>query len=170
MATILKVSGLLQWKISSWRDTSNRCWPRHGDRIQISELFQERYNCGSNCVSPLVSLLVFWGLLSAIFIPIHRGHNELDEPAFTQPLMYEQIRARQSVPTLYAEQLIVRGLDLISISVCCLTQKCSLKILYLESMQLQLAKDIKRISTISLQRRKATPPHRPTCSKDNGLA
>lgn len=38
---------------------------------------------------------------------ISRGHNELDEPAFTQPVMYEQIRSRQSVPTLYEEQLIV---------------------------------------------------------------
>lgn len=36
-----------------------------------------------------------------------RGHNELDEPAFTQPLMYDQIRSRRSVPTLYEEQLIV---------------------------------------------------------------
>ncbi|KAI0084520.1 dehydrogenase E1 and transketolase domain-containing protein 1 [Irpex rosettiformis] len=34
------------------------------------------------------------------------GHNELDEPAFTQPVMYKQIRSRQSVPTLYEEQLI----------------------------------------------------------------
>ncbi|TCD66088.1 hypothetical protein EIP91_001846 [Steccherinum ochraceum] len=34
------------------------------------------------------------------------GHNELDEPAFTQPLMYEKIRARRSVPALYENQLI----------------------------------------------------------------
>ncbi|EMD32179.1 hypothetical protein CERSUDRAFT_118815 [Gelatoporia subvermispora B] len=34
------------------------------------------------------------------------GHNELDEPAFTQPLMYEKIRSRRSVPALYEEQLI----------------------------------------------------------------
>lgn len=36
-----------------------------------------------------------------------RGHNELDEPAFTQPLMYEKIRSRQSPPTLYEAQLLV---------------------------------------------------------------
>jgi probable 2-oxoglutarate dehydrogenase E1 component DHKTD1 len=36
------------------------------------------------------------------------GHNELDEPAFTQPLMYRNIRARKSVPRLYEEKLIVR--------------------------------------------------------------
>ncbi|KAI0719660.1 dehydrogenase E1 and transketolase domain-containing protein 1 [Fomitopsis betulina] len=34
------------------------------------------------------------------------GHNELDEPAFTQPLMYEKIRSRSSVPALYEKQLI----------------------------------------------------------------
>jgi 2-oxoglutarate dehydrogenase complex dehydrogenase (E1) component-like enzyme len=36
-----------------------------------------------------------------------RGHNELDEPAFTQPLMYKDIRSRKSVPTVYEERLIV---------------------------------------------------------------
>ncbi|KDQ09592.1 hypothetical protein BOTBODRAFT_116863 [Botryobasidium botryosum FD-172 SS1] len=37
------------------------------------------------------------------------GHNELDEPAFTQPLMYHKIRSRQSVPKLYEEKLISEG-------------------------------------------------------------
>ncbi|KAJ3185915.1 hypothetical protein HDU85_000827 [Gaertneriomyces sp. JEL0708] len=34
------------------------------------------------------------------------GHNELDEPAFTQPLMYKNIRGRKSVPKLYEEKLV----------------------------------------------------------------
>ncbi|KAI3651269.1 hypothetical protein MP228_004750 [Amoeboaphelidium protococcarum] len=34
------------------------------------------------------------------------GHNELDEPAFTQPLMYQKIRGRQSVPETYEQRLI----------------------------------------------------------------
>ncbi|EPQ50911.1 2-oxoglutarate dehydrogenase, E1 component [Gloeophyllum trabeum ATCC 11539] len=38
------------------------------------------------------------------------GHNELDEPAFTQPLMYRQIRARKSVPQLYEDRLVDEGL------------------------------------------------------------
>jgi len=38
---------------------------------------------------------------------LFRGHNELDEPAFTQPLMYQTIRSRKSVPTLYEENLLV---------------------------------------------------------------
>jgi probable 2-oxoglutarate dehydrogenase E1 component DHKTD1 len=36
------------------------------------------------------------------------GHNELDEPAYTQPLMYKDIRSRKSVPKLYEEKLMVR--------------------------------------------------------------
>ncbi|KAG6330643.1 hypothetical protein ID866_8445, partial [Astraeus odoratus] len=38
------------------------------------------------------------------------GHNELDEPAFTQPLMYQKIRARRSVPELYEDSLVNEGL------------------------------------------------------------
>ncbi|TDL25298.1 dehydrogenase E1 and transketolase domain-containing protein 1 [Rickenella mellea] len=34
------------------------------------------------------------------------GHNELDEPAFTQPLMYQNIRNRKSVPALYEDKLL----------------------------------------------------------------
>ena len=38
-----------------------------------------------------------------------RGHNEQDEPAFTQPRMYEAIRNRKSVRTCYLEHLLDRG-------------------------------------------------------------
>ncbi|KAF9896549.1 hypothetical protein BX616_007240, partial [Lobosporangium transversale] len=38
------------------------------------------------------------------------GHNELDEPAFTQPLMYDNIRARKSVPKLYEEKLLAENI------------------------------------------------------------
>lgn len=34
------------------------------------------------------------------------GHNELDEPAFTQPVMYNNIRHRTSVPKLYEQKLL----------------------------------------------------------------
>jgi probable 2-oxoglutarate dehydrogenase E1 component DHKTD1 len=37
------------------------------------------------------------------------GHNELDEPAFTQPLMYHNIRGRQSVGKMYEQKLISEG-------------------------------------------------------------
>jgi len=39
-----------------------------------------------------------------------RGHNETDEPASTQPLMYSQIRQQKTTRTLYAEQLIAESL------------------------------------------------------------
>ncbi|XP_054363341.1 2-oxoadipate dehydrogenase complex component E1 isoform X2 [Mirounga angustirostris] len=38
------------------------------------------------------------------------GHNELDEPFFTNPVMYKIIRARKSIPDTYAEHLIASGL------------------------------------------------------------
>jgi 2-oxoglutarate dehydrogenase E1 component len=37
------------------------------------------------------------------------GHNEGDEPAFTQPLMYAKIRERPTLSEVYTEQLIIRG-------------------------------------------------------------
>ncbi|XP_028933578.1 probable 2-oxoglutarate dehydrogenase E1 component DHKTD1, mitochondrial [Ornithorhynchus anatinus] len=38
------------------------------------------------------------------------GHNELDEPFFTNPAMYKIIRSRKSIPDTYAEHLIAHGL------------------------------------------------------------
>jgi 2-oxoglutarate dehydrogenase E1 component len=37
------------------------------------------------------------------------GHNEGDEPSFTQPLMYGKIKDRPSLTEVYTEQLILRG-------------------------------------------------------------
>jgi len=37
------------------------------------------------------------------------GHNETDEPAFTQPIMYKAIRDLKTTRTLYAEKLIAEG-------------------------------------------------------------
>ena len=38
-----------------------------------------------------------------------RGHSEVDEPSFTQPVMYDLIDAKRSVRKLYTESLIGRG-------------------------------------------------------------
>ena len=37
------------------------------------------------------------------------GHNETDEPAFTQPIMYRAIRDRKTTRTLYADRLAAEG-------------------------------------------------------------
>lgn len=37
------------------------------------------------------------------------GHNEMDEPMFTQPLMYKQIRKQKPVLQKYAELLVAQG-------------------------------------------------------------
>ena len=37
------------------------------------------------------------------------GHNETDEPAFTQPIMYRAIDALKTTRTLYAEKLVAEG-------------------------------------------------------------
>ncbi len=37
------------------------------------------------------------------------GHNETDEPAFTQPIMYRRIRETRTTRTLYAERLAKEG-------------------------------------------------------------
>ena len=38
------------------------------------------------------------------------GHNEADEPAVTQPLMYQKIRSMKTTRQKYADQLLERGL------------------------------------------------------------
>ena len=37
------------------------------------------------------------------------GHNEADEPAFTQPILYRQIASHPQISTLYTEKLVAEG-------------------------------------------------------------
>src|SRR5204863_5594159 len=37
------------------------------------------------------------------------GHNETDEPSYTQPLMYARVKAHPGVRTLYAKRLVKEG-------------------------------------------------------------
>jgi 2-oxoglutarate dehydrogenase E1 component len=39
-----------------------------------------------------------------------RGHNEADEPAATQPVMYEKIRSLKTTRSLYVDQLVAGGI------------------------------------------------------------
>jgi 2-oxoglutarate dehydrogenase complex dehydrogenase (E1) component-like enzyme len=52
-----------------------------------------------------------YSTLMAVILDIityrRHGHNEMDNPEFTQPIMYKQIRSRQSVPRQYEDQLTV---------------------------------------------------------------
>ncbi len=37
------------------------------------------------------------------------GHNEADDPSYTQPILYRKIKEHPSVATLYAERLVREG-------------------------------------------------------------
>lgn len=37
------------------------------------------------------------------------GHNELDDPFFTNPKMYKAVRGRDSIPNIYAKNVVVRN-------------------------------------------------------------
>ncbi len=62
----------------------------------IDLAFEFRHTFGKDVVVDLICYRV-------------HGHNEADEPAYTQPLMYERIAAKRSVRKLYTERLINRG-------------------------------------------------------------
>ena len=63
------------------------------------------------CSRLLTEFRMQFGVDAVLDIVCYRrhGHNESDEPAFTQPLMYKAIRAQKTTRTLYAERLAAEG-------------------------------------------------------------
>jgi 2-oxoglutarate dehydrogenase E1 component len=79
------------------------------------------------------------------------GHNEGDEPAFTQPKMYKKIRSHETVVTLYSRRLIEEGV---------ITEG------EFEKMKADWRAHLEASSTSA----RATSPTRPTGSTGNGRA
>jgi 2-oxoglutarate dehydrogenase E1 component len=63
------------------------------------------------CSRLLTEFRMQFGVDAVLDIVCYRrhGHNESDEPAFTQPLMYKAIRAQKTTRALYAEALAAEG-------------------------------------------------------------
>ena len=63
------------------------------------------------CARLLTEFRMQFGVDAVLDIVCYRrhGHNESDEPAFTQPLMYKAIRQQKTTRALYAEKLAAEG-------------------------------------------------------------
>ncbi len=63
------------------------------------------------CARMATEFRMTFGVDAVLDIVCYRrhGHNESDEPAFTQPLMYKAIRALKTTRTKYAERLVAEG-------------------------------------------------------------
>lgn len=56
-----------------------------------------------------VSFYLFQDVVIDLVCYRRNGHNEIDEPMFTQPLMYTRIRKLKPVIELYGDKLISEG-------------------------------------------------------------
>lgn len=87
-----------RWPLSGGRPstrTSWSTWSVHARlRAQLLDGIRLRCVCVSACVQVCYRRM---------------GHNEMDEPMFTQPLMYKQIKKQKPVLQKYAEKLIAEG-------------------------------------------------------------
>lgn len=74
---------------------------RFGKDVMVDLIGYRRYADLSRCV--WFDLTCLCSRVSLTVIACRWGHNELDEPAFTQPLMYQNIRSRPSIVRIYRE-------------------------------------------------------------------
>ena len=76
--------------------------------LPISNQISNAIQTGRHDRHDLLSSMVKRRQRNSLFWVFIRGHNELDDPSLTQPLMYNRISSRQSVPNLYAQEIAVQ--------------------------------------------------------------
>jgi 2-oxoglutarate dehydrogenase E1 component len=83
------------------------------------------------------------------------GHNEADEPAYTQPLLYEKISGHPTVRTLWAERLVTDG-TLTQVDAAAMAERVSAG---LREIRARIQEEVRRTGDLPL-------PPRPTAEED----
>ncbi len=74
----------------------------HFEAIMGSELIISNTVLGERCC------FICWNVYFQVCYR-RNGHNEIDEPMFTQPLMYKKIRKQPATIKLYSDKIIAEG-------------------------------------------------------------
>jgi 2-oxoglutarate dehydrogenase E1 component len=95
-------------------DARSTVYPTDVARMVQAPIFHVNGNDPEACVRVIEVALAFRqrfrkDVVVDMFCYRRHGHNESDEPSFTQPLMYARIREMRPVRLLYTESLVRRG-------------------------------------------------------------